>query len=329
MEQANGPEAKAEGKVDVTVRVTNFAGRHLCYNKLPSHFRALDMWMRRARGSRRFAVENRSPRPQVSVIRCKSRRPLVLQKTTSEQNMFAPTDISQLDENGFAVVPSILDQETIQRVSQLVDVARAANNSENVANSSGTYGLRNLTDVVPEVAELVRHPAVVELVRNAMVGEPFMVRSTLFDKTPGANWGVFWHQDLSIAVEQRHEVAGFSAWTRKAGVQCVQPPVETMRQILAVRLHLDDCFASNGALKVLPRTHKLSKLTTAAVEAQQQHTSEVVCEVAAGGAVLMRPLLLHASSPMDVEASRRVIHFEFASFELPPPLQWRYRIPTK
>ena len=29
------------------------------------------MWILRARGSTRFAVENRSPRPQVSVIRCR------------------------------------------------------------------------------------------------------------------------------------------------------------------------------------------------------------------------------------------------------------------
>lgn len=242
--------------------------------------------------------------------------------------MALSTDISQLQENGFAIVPSILDPATVQRFSQLVNAARAADHSESVSNSSGTYGLRNLTDVVPEIAELVRHPEVVELVQNVIGGEPFLVRSTLFDETPGANWGVFWHQDLSIAVEERQDVAGFSAWTRKAGVQCVQPPVEIMQQILTVRLHLDDCLATNGALKVLPGTHKLSKLTTDAVEAQQQRGSEVVCEVAAGGAVLMRPLLLHASSPMDVETSRRVIHFEFASLELPPPLRWRYRIST-
>jgi hypothetical protein len=34
----------------------------------------LNTWMRRARGSRRFAVENRSPRPQVSVMRCNTRQ---------------------------------------------------------------------------------------------------------------------------------------------------------------------------------------------------------------------------------------------------------------
>lgn len=242
--------------------------------------------------------------------------------------MITATDFSQLNANGFAIVPAILDSATIQRISQLTDVARGAEQSENVANSSGTYGLRNLTDVIPEIVELVRNPAVVRLVQGAMGGEPFLVRATLFDKTPGANWGVFWHQDLSIAVKERHDVAGFSAWTRKAGVQCVQPPIEFMQQILAVRLHLDDCLAENGALKVLPGTHQLSKLTTDAVEAQRQQSEEVICEVAAGGAVLMRPLLLHASSPMDIETSRRVIHFEFASCELPPPLQWRYRIPT-
>jgi hypothetical protein len=32
----------------------------------------VNMWMRWARGGRRFAAENRSPRPQVSVIRCSS-----------------------------------------------------------------------------------------------------------------------------------------------------------------------------------------------------------------------------------------------------------------
>ena len=241
--------------------------------------------------------------------------------------MFAATLSSQLEQCGFAVIPSVLDSRTIQRLSALVDAARNRDSAHNVANSSGTYGLRNLTDVVPEIAELVHHPIVCELVSHVLGDHAFMVRATLFDKTPGANWGVFWHQDLSIAVKERHEVAGFSAWTRKAGVQCVQPPAEMMEQVLTVRLHLDNCSEENGALKVLPGTHRLTKLTTASVEAQQRETAEVVCEVPAGGALLMRPLLLHASSPMEVEASRRVIHFEFAEFELPDPLRWRYRIP--
>jgi len=241
--------------------------------------------------------------------------------------MAALIDRFHFDELGFATVPGVIEASVLTRFRNLINAARQTDNIENVTNSSGTYALRNLTDVVPELADLVTHPAVVELVNGVLSGPAFMVRATLFDKTPGANWGVPWHQDLSIAVEERHEVEGFSAWTHKAGVHCVQPPVEMMQRLLAVRLHLDDCAASNGALRVLPGSHRRSRMTSVAVDAQQRQTAEAICEVPAGGAVLMRPLLLHASSPMDVETSRRVIHFEFADFELPEPLAWRYRIP--
>ena len=232
----------------------------------------------------------------------------------------------EVDEFGFAVVQNVMSGELVERLGRLLNAACTVDNSENVSNSNGTYGLRNLTDVVPETKELARLPSVVELVESAIGPNAFMVRATLFDKTAGANWGVFWHQDLSIAVEQRHEVRGYAAWTRKAGVQCVQPPVEVMEKILAVRLHLDDCSASNGALKVLPGTHRMKKLAAFDVESNQHSIAERICEVSVGGAVLMRPLLLHASSPMEVVTSRRVIHLEFANFELPDPLCWKYRV---
>ena len=231
---------------------------------------------------------------------------------------------------GFAVVPQCLDGDTVARLVHLTELARARiDAAESVSNSSGVYALRNLVDVVPEVAELSLNSKVAELVEAVLGTGAFLVRSTLFDKTDGANWGVFWHQDLSIAVKERHEVEGFHAWTRKAGVQCVQPPVQIMSRILAVRLHLDDCFAANGALKVLPGSHRSDALTSNRIEEISSSVNEVVCEVPAGGAVLMSPLLLHASSPMINPGHRRVIHLEFTAQELPQPLEWRYRMPCK
>ena len=230
-------------------------------------------------------------------------------------------------EQGFAVVPECLDSKTVASLIHLTELARERNEAaESVSNSSGVYALRNLVDVVPEVVELASNSNVAELVESILGADGFMVRSTLFDKTDGANWGVFWHQDLSIAVKHRHDVEGFHAWTRKAGVQCVQPPVEVMSKILAVRLHLDDCFAANGALKVLPGSHRCDTLTTDRIEEFSWQVSEVICEVPAGGAVLMNPLLLHASSPMSTPGHRRVIHLEFAAQELPQPLEWQYHI---
>lgn len=236
---------------------------------------------------------------------------------------------SKIEHDGFAIVPDVIDDGLVSRLAARIDAVRIQDNSENVANNSGTYGLRNLIDVLPETAELICHPRVVQLVSEIIGPHAFMTRSTLFDKTAGANWGVFWHQDLSIAVQNKEEVPGFTAWTRKAGVPCVQPPIDLMRDILAVRIHLDDCDASNGALRVLPGTHRMDRLSTSQVEEQQRSIPEVVCQVPAGGAVLMRPLLLHASSPMERSGSRRVIHLEFANFELPDGLEWNYRIPCE
>jgi hypothetical protein len=52
----------------------------------------------------------------------------------------------------------------------------------------------------------------------------------------------------------------------------------------------------------------------------------VTCTVPRGGALLMRPLLLHASSKCVVPKPRRVIHLEFAASELPLGLEWHDRV---
>ncbi len=237
------------------------------------------------------------------------------------------TVIDAYYERGFAIIDECLPATVVARFSNLLEEARQrAATGEAVSNSSGVYALRNLIDVVPEIVELVRTLEVTRLVVSILGPAAFAVRSTMFDKTDGANWGVFWHQDLSIAVKARHANEGFHSWTCKAGIHCVQPPAEIMSRILTVRLHLDDCTTENGALKVLPGSHRSARLTTDRIEQLKGGSAEVVCEVPAGGALLMSPLLLHSSSPMNRSGHRRVIHLEFAAEELPAPLEWRYRI---
>ena len=236
--------------------------------------------------------------------------------------------IDFFQQHGYGIVERCIAPEMVERFVALTEAARTEHKSDSaVSNSSGVFALRNLTEIVPEIVELLCCPAVREIIEAVLGPDAFLIRSTLFDKTDGANWGVFWHQDLSIAVEMRHDVDGFKAWTRKAGVQCVQPPTELMEQILTIRLHLDDCDASNGALKVLPGSHLCRHLTSDSIERKAATGCDVICEVPAGGAVLMRPLTLHSSSPMERPGHRRVIHLEFAAFELPSPLEWRFRIP--
>ena len=71
----------------------------------------------------------------------------------------------------------------------------------------------------------------------------------------------------------------------------------------------------------MPGTHR-SLLSQAEVSTAVAQAAETACTTDAGGVVIMRPLLLHASSPARCATRRRVLHIEFGPPELPGGLQW-------
>jgi ectoine hydroxylase-related dioxygenase (phytanoyl-CoA dioxygenase family) len=91
--------------------------------------------------------------------------------------------------------------------------------------------------------------------------------------------------------------------------------------MLAVRVHLDDCGPDNGPLRVLAGSHRFGRFNAPSPE-KRDGLEEVVCTVGAGGVVLMRPLILHASSAATTPKHRRVIHIEYAATPLPGGLEW-------
>ena len=93
-------------------------------------------------------------------------------------------------------------------------------------------------------------------------------------------------------------------------------------QCAASCLHLDDCDETNGPLLVLPGSHLGGRLTAPEIQHQRTQMVSVPCPVPSGGALLMRPLLLHASSASQSPRHRRVIHLEYAAEPLPGGLQW-------
>ena len=94
---------------------------------------------------------------------------------------------------------------------------------------------------------------------------------------------IFWPRDRSIAVRQKEAVPDFGPWSIKAGIQHVQPPSAILQNMLTVRLHLDDCPESNGALRVLPGCHQSSRLNVLESETLQQNTDPATCCVKSGG----------------------------------------------
>lgn len=230
-----------------------------------------------------------------------------------------------LSRDGYAVVPDAIAPATVDAL--LAAVAPGAG-----AAPGARGGVRHLLRDVPAVRALAASPAVRGVAEAALGPGAFAVRGLLFDKTPGANWKVVWHQDLTIAVRERREVPGFGPWTEKDGVPHVQPPAALLARMVAVRVHLDDCTADNGPVRVLPGSHGAGRLAPPEVDRWRAATPEVVCTVPRGGILAFHSLLLHASSPARAPAHRRVVHVEFAAAEwaeLPGGLAWHEGVPAQ
>lgn len=237
----------------------------------------------------------------------------------------ASPDLKEIiDHAGFTVAPGVLDADA---VSELIAALSRLPREEGVRRrGTSAYAARNLLQISPEVRRLASSAPLRALVEPVLGAEASAVRATLFDKTANANWNVAWHQDLTIAVRGRVEAPGFERWSVKAGVQHVQPPTPVLEGMLAVRVHLDDCGSGNGALRVLPGSHAAGRLSGEAIREWRERSPAVTCEVARGGILLLRPLLLHASSEAVVPGHRRVIHLEYAAEPLPGGLEWLHGV---
>lgn len=216
-----------------------------------------------------------------------------------------------IEQDGFAIARNVLPANTRAELIAVLGPVEGA----------GRRGL--LRESV--VARTAGSESILDLVRPHLPAEPLPVRAIYFDKSPDTNWLVAWHQDVTLAVRAKADVPEFGPWSIKDGVPHVQPPAALLEKMLTVRLHLDDADELNGALRIIPGSHRDGKFSATNIAEIRKRSSEVVCSVLAGDALLMRPLLLHASGRSESPRHRRVLHIEYAGFSLPDGLEWHER----
>jgi len=148
------------------------------------------------------------------------------------------------------------------------------------------------------------------------------VRALLFDKTAEANWAVGWHQDRTIAVRDRHDVADFGPWSRKDGALHVEPPFEILRDMITLRAHLDDCDAENAPLLIVPGSHKLGRVPVAEVPTVPDRLGLAVCLAECRDVWVYATAIVHGSRRAHRPRRRRVLQVDYAAHALPAGLQW-------
>lgn len=165
---------------------------------------------------------------------------------------------------------------------------------------------------------LLDHPAVrrvalalrTELIDAAILPPTAVViQAIAFDKNPATNWKVPWHQDLMFPFAAKVSDPDYALPTVKDGVNYARPPLAVLEGLLAVRLHLDECGPTNGPLRVAPATHLLGILKNPDLAPTLDKHPPIACIARDGDLLLMRPLILHASSPATEPRHRRVLHY--------------------
>ncbi|MEO6918597.1 MAG: phytanoyl-CoA dioxygenase family protein [Collimonas sp.] len=216
--------------------------------------------------------------------------------------------------DGFAVISQLLTDSACAEISSsLAELRNKGAGSRSLLELSWCKGLAQT---------IHRHPAIEELLPRDSVA----VQCTYFEKSKEQNWLVPAHQDLSIPVRERIDHPALTGWSEKEGSVFVQPPDTVLQDVVAVRLHIDECGPEDGPLRVVAGSHLVGRLSDESVLIARDKLGEVVCPVVKGGALLMKPLLLHASSKAVGNSRRRVLHFVFGPRTLPFGLRWGHVI---
>jgi ectoine hydroxylase-related dioxygenase (phytanoyl-CoA dioxygenase family) len=160
------------------------------------------------------------------------------------------------------------------------------------------------------------------IAKSVLGEEARPVRAILFNKSPGANWALGWHQDRTICVRERREAPGFGPWTIKAGMIHVAPPMELLSGMVTLRAHLDDVPATNGPLMFAPGSHLLGRIPEADINGVVAKCGTAMCVADAGDVWLYSTPVLHASEAAASPRSRRVLQVDYAAESLPHGLEW-------
>lgn len=230
--------------------------------------------------------------------------------------------ITEINENGFAIIPGVFSADEIQRILDAIDSADKEKST--FRKSEDLFAIRQFLREIPGIAALVFTDKLRNIISEYFGKKYFAVKSIYFNKPGKSNWFVSYHQDLTISTERKFEVPGYGPWTVKQNQFAVQPPLHILENIYTIRIHLDDTDENNGALKVIPASHKKGIVRVSNIDLASE--DEVSCNVPMGGIMIMRPLLFHSSGRTVNNKSRRVIHIEFSDETLSGQLNWSEKV---
>lgn len=198
----------------------------------------------------------------------------------------------QLREHGFAIFPGLISAEEVglftQKIEELFALEGEDSGSE-FKQEPGTRRLANCVDKGEIFEKAIENPVVLEGVR-VVLGPDFKLSSfNVRSASPQSSCGQPLHADSGAVVDQMGYWVCNSVWM------------------------LDDFTESNGALRVVPGSHRWGRLP----EPGAKVAGEMLVTGKAGTVVVMNAHMWHGGTDNRTDHPRRAMHVYFTRADKP------------
>jgi ectoine hydroxylase-related dioxygenase (phytanoyl-CoA dioxygenase family) len=232
--------------------------------------------------------------------------------------MLSPADIERYNRDGFVVVPDVLSQtevEALRRATDgLVDKSRAVTDHDDCydlepGHSAAMPRVRRIKTPHqwdPAYAACVRHPGILSCLKSLWGQNIRFDVSKLNLKSAGFGSPVEWHQDWAFYPHTNDDLA-------------------------AVGVMIDDIDEHNGAMMVVPGSHKgpiydhhVDGRFCGAIDPTRDgidFDKAVYCKGKAGSITIHHARAIHGSAPNTSNRSRRFLLMQFRAADAWPLIQ--------
>ncbi|MBV9496287.1 MAG: phytanoyl-CoA dioxygenase family protein [Acidobacteria bacterium] len=207
-----------------------------------------------------------------------------------------------LREDGFLLLPSLFTPAEVELLRGAAESLVTTKGEHVIAEDDSphvkmVFGAHFDHDLF---ARLVRHPALLHPVEQALGESAHVFQSRLNVKTAFAGGGWPWHQD-------------FNQWYRQDGMRTPRAAI--------VGVFLDDVNPCNGPLMMIPRSHKRGHILVPdnmdipldVVTAAANEHGIVPLMGSAGSAILFDSLVIHGSAPNVSPWQRRIFYLNYVA----------------
>jgi ectoine hydroxylase-related dioxygenase (phytanoyl-CoA dioxygenase family) len=230
----------------------------------------------------------------------------ILSTSTTLDDAALSDVVEQVEQNGYAVVPDILDQRAADAVLERLWTAATEserrglpNYAEGLDPNPSNVRVWNLIDLDPVFAELIAHP-VADAIVSGVLGADYIISNFTANIARPGSGSMMVHSDQSL----------------------VLPPPWHAAHTMNIIWCLTDVHPANGATLYLPGSHRLSSPADVPPAVSERM---VAFSAPAGAIVALEGRVWHTSGCNVTEAEDRALLFGFYSQPFVRP-QWNHSV---